>query len=177
MALVRHIIGACPSCGAGESYGNVMVGGTTLTRGCLRCRHLEHLPLPPLQKKVIYLDQFFFSHAFRAGEDNEKFVVAQQRISQLALAEKIAAPYSAVHEDESALWDPERRAQLLQFIKQTALGRQFASDFDVKCRQIHRAFESFLKQGPTVQSVERSDAVPKDANEWTGYEWIGSADR
>lgn len=58
-----YIIGACPSRGTPESYGNVMVGGNTLSRGCLQCKHWDGIPLPELQKKVIYLDQWFFSQS------------------------------------------------------------------------------------------------------------------
>jgi len=135
MALVSYIIGACPSCGTPESYGNVMVGGNTLSRGCLHCKHWDRIPLPELRKKVIYLDQFFFSHAFRGK--HRMFVEAQKRITNLALAQQIVAPYSNLHEDESQLWTEAQRAPLLNFIKQTSLGHKFSYEYEVKDRQIH----------------------------------------
>lgn len=170
MALVSYIIGACPSCGTPESYGNVMVGGNTLSRGCLQCKHWDRIPLPELQKKVIYLDQFFFSHAFRGK--HRMFVEAQKRITDLALAQQIVAPYSNLHEDESQLWTEAQRAPLLKFIKQTSLGHKFSYEYEVKNRQIHRAFQAFLASGPTAHTVERSDALERDVNEWDGYIWI-----
>lgn len=170
MALVSYIIGACPSCGTPESYGNVMVGGNTLSRGCLHCKHWDRIPLPELQKKVIYLDQFFYSHAFRGK--HTMFVEAQKRISDLALAQQVVAPYSNLHEDESQLWTEAQRAPLLKFIKQTSLGHKFAYEYEVKNRQIHRAFGAFLASGPTAHVVERSDALERDVNEWDGYVWI-----
>lgn len=170
MALVSYIIGDCPSCGSHESYGNVMVGGNTLSRGCLKCKHWDRIPLPELQKKIIYLDQFFFSHAFRG--QNKMFVEAQKRITDLALAQQIVAPYSNLHEDESQLWTEAQRAPLLKFIKQTSLGHKFSYEYEVKSRQIHRAFRSFLVNGPTASSVERDDALRRDINEWDNYVWI-----
>ena len=170
MALVSYIIGACPSCGTPESYGNVMVGGNTLSRGCLHCKRWHRIPLPELQKKVIYLDQFFFSHAFRG--EHKMFVEAKERITDLALAQQLVAPYSNLHEDESQLWTESQRAPLLKFIKQTSLGHKFSYEYEVKSRQTHRAFQAFLASGPTAHAVERSDALERDVNEWDGYVWI-----
>jgi len=66
MALVSKVIGDCPACRRKDGYGNVNVSGNTLLRGCLSCRHVDHIQLPELNKKVLYLDQFFYSHVFRA---------------------------------------------------------------------------------------------------------------
>lgn len=170
MALVSYIIGACPSCGTPESYGNVMVGGNTLSRGCLCCKHWDRIPLPALQKKIVYLDQFFFSHAFRGK--HRMFVEAQERITELALAQQIVAPYSNLHEDETELWTEAQRAPLLKFIKQTSLGHKFRYEYEVKDRQMHRAFEAFLAGKPTTHTVERSDALKREVNDWDGYIWI-----
>ena len=170
MALVSYIIGDCPSCGALESYGNVTVSGNTLSRGCLKCRHWDRIPLPELKKKIIYLDQFFLSHAFRG--QHKMFVEARKRITDLALAQQIVAPYSNLHEDESQLWTEAQRAPLLKFIKQTSLGHKFSYEYEVKNRQIHRAFQSFLVNGPTASTVERADALGRDVNEWDDYVWI-----
>ena len=68
MALVTHILGNCPGCGAKDSFGNVDVRKTYVFRGCKCCRFNERVNLPVVKKKVLYLDQFFFSHAFRAGD-------------------------------------------------------------------------------------------------------------
>jgi hypothetical protein len=170
MALVSYVIGACPSCGTPESYGNVMVSGNALCRGCLHCKHWDRIPLPALQKKIFYLDQFFFSHAFRG--EHKMFVEARARIAELALAQQIVAPYSNLHEDESQLWAEHQRAPLLKFIKQTSCGHKFRYEYDVKSRQIHRAFKSFLARSSPPQSTERSDALNSDVNHWDGYVWI-----
>jgi hypothetical protein len=63
MPLVTRIIGDCPSCGAKNCFGNVMVHGDAVERGCMSCSHGYHWPLTPVHKKVLYLDQFFFSRA------------------------------------------------------------------------------------------------------------------
>lgn len=79
MALVSHILGDCPQCGAKQMYGNVDVYKDHVARGCGSCRYFVRLPLPEVSKKVIYLDQFFFSHVFR-GTNDPRFTGAAKRI-------------------------------------------------------------------------------------------------
>ena len=136
-------------------------------------RSLGRIPLPKLQKKVIYLDQFFYSHAFRGK--HKMFVEAKERITDLALAQQIVAPYSNLHEDESQLWTEVQRAPLLKFIKQTSLGHKFSYEYEVKSRQIHRAFQAFLASDLSAHTVQRSDALRRDVNDWDGYIWIDAA--
>jgi hypothetical protein len=63
--LVTRIIGDCPGCNGKACFGNVLVLRDELLCGCQRGRYQTRVLLPPLRKKVIYLDQFFFSHEFR----------------------------------------------------------------------------------------------------------------
>jgi hypothetical protein len=67
--LVTEVLGDCPKCGAKDSFGNVSVHEYVL-RGCRQCRHEAMIWLPEIRKKVIYLDQFFFSNA-SCGRENE----------------------------------------------------------------------------------------------------------
>ena len=56
----------CPSRGRQDTYGVLMIGGIQYTRRCRECWHSDHYPLPPLEKKVIYLDQMVISHMTKA---------------------------------------------------------------------------------------------------------------
>jgi hypothetical protein len=100
--IVTRIIGDCPGCGTAASYGNVSVIGQELIRGCQCCDYRTTVFLPPPQKKVIYLDQFFFSHAYR-GRD-ARFLEAADRIKRLTHRQLLVSPYSSVHEDETHQW-------------------------------------------------------------------------
>lgn len=170
MALVSRIIGDCPGCGRKDSYGNVNVSGNTLARGCLSCRHWVRIPLPQLNKQVLYLDQNFYSHAFRGR--NKVFVEAKEKIQKLAYEQLLVSPYSGVHEDETHLWKPEQRDPLWQFIKQTSAGHKFRQEYDVHQVQLHRAFEAFIKSEPPDHHIERRDAIPSEINSWDDYMWI-----
>lgn len=170
MALVSKIIGDCPACGRKDGYGNVNVSGSMLLRGCLWCRHLDRIPLPELNKKVLYLDQFFYSHVFRA--ENPAFKEARDKIQQLAYKQLLVAPYCNIHEDETHLWKPEMREPLWKFIKQTSAGHHFWPEYDVKEHQLHRAFAAFLRGDDPAHRIERDDALPGDINKWDDYLWI-----
>lgn len=170
MALVTKITGDCPACGRQNGYGNVNISDSMLLRGCLSCRHLEHIPLPELNKKILYLDQFFFSHAFRA--ENKTFGEAKEKIQQLAFKQLLVAPFSNIHEDETHLWQPEKREDLWKFIKQTSAGHKFWPEYHVKEFQLHRAFKAFVHDQDPMHRIERRDALPSDLNKWDDYFWI-----
>jgi len=170
MALVSKILGDCPSCGRKDGYGIVNVSGNTLNRGCLSCRHWDRTPLPALDKKVIYLDQYFYSHAFRGSHPS--FVEAKGLIQEVAASQLAVAPYSNVHEDETHLWSPEKRDDLMKFIKQTSAGHRFNPEYQVQITQIANAFGAFLKRDSTEAKIIKSDALPDDLNDWDDYLWI-----
>lgn len=160
----------CQKCGTAGHYDNVNISADTLQRGCNACGHWERIPLPPLKKQVIYLDQSFLSHAFR---DNAKpFVAAAQRIESLASRQLVVCPYSSVHSDETRLWRHEDQERLFEFIKQTARGREFAPTYSIKEAQLVASFRSFLNSGAQHYGVEERHAFRKDIHSWDDYFWI-----
>lgn len=160
------VIGDCPACGAKESFGNVeIMDGKNVYRGCKSCRYHVNFPLPPLQKKILYLDQFFFSHAFR-GNDS-RFKAAADKIARVAALQLVVVPYSSIHEDETHQW--ERRDELFKFVKATARGHKFSYAPQLEQAQIVKAFSAALKNAPLEYSLERRDALREDVNKWDGY--------
>lgn len=160
----------CPQCGTVGQYGNVNVSGEVLRRGCNACGHWEHIPLPPLKKQVIYLDQFFLSHAFR--DKTKPFVDAAKRIEGLANRQLLVSPYSSVHSDETRLWRHEDQEKLFEFIKQTARGREFAPTYSIKQSQLVASFRAFLNSDAEHFGVEERHAFREDIHSWDDYFWI-----
>jgi len=102
MAIVTYVLGDCPGCGRQDSFGNVDVfDGRMVFQGCKTCGYHVQIPLPKLQKNIVYLDQFFFSHAFR--RQDKRFLDAAARIERASSLQLLVAPYSSVHEDETHL--------------------------------------------------------------------------
>ena len=166
--LVTRILGDCPGCARSDTFGNVDVFGSVLVRGCGYCEYREEIPLPPIHKKIIYLDQSFYSHAFRGGD--ERFVEAANRIEAAASKQLLAAPRSSIHENETQLWS--RREELHEFIKTASLGARFEPSYRVEHKQIQRAFRAWLKGEPSTYVTKERDAVDGDVHKWERYFWI-----
>lgn len=170
MLITHYLDQPCPKCGVTGKYGNVTVHRDVLKRGCNHCREWTSFYLPEVHKKIIYLDQFFLSHAFRAKE--QPFVDAAHRIADMAARQLIVCPYSSVHTKETHLWRDEQQHDLFQFIKQTARGQKFNEDFEIKRIQLNRAFAAFRSASNIIQPIEKSDALREEIDTWDDYFWI-----
>lgn len=167
--LVTRILGACPGCGRPDAFGNVDVFGARLVRGCGYCKYSEEIPLPPIgRKKLIYLDQSFYSSAFRGGD--QRFVEAAARIGEVAAKQLLAAPRSSVHDNETQLWP--RRDELIAFIKRASRGAQFHPGYGVVETQLIRAFGAWRDGKPSAYVREERDAIDGDVHKWDRYFWI-----
>ena len=168
--LVTRVLGNCPGCKGKDCYGNVSIHRDHVLRGCERCRYESMVFLPEIHKKVIYLDQFFFSHAFR-GRD-QRFLTAVERVKRMAHLQLLVAPYSSVHEDETHQWrgyKDKSHDQLMEFIKATARGAEFEKAYDVERTQVLKAWGAFLKGQSTEYVFEQSDAIEGALDEWDNY--------
>ncbi len=167
--LVTRVLGNCPGCGAKDSFGNISVREYVL-RGCKHCRYQSMVWLPEIRKKVIYLDQFFFSGALR-GKD-PRFKIAAERVKRMCHLQLLVAPYSSVHEDETHQWrghEGMTNDQLMEFIKATSRGSEFEKGYSVERTQVLKSWESFLKAHPSEYIFEDRDAIQGTLNEWDNY--------
>jgi hypothetical protein len=152
-----------------NTFGNVAVRPDHVLRGCKRCKYSEHIPLPTLRKKIVYLDQCFLSHAFRAKD--KRFVEAAERLREASALQLMVAPFSSVHEDETNLWKG-REKELMQFIRSIAIGHSFEPEYDVERAQLCRAFESFLSSRTSEFQVDEDDALEANVHDWDDYVYI-----
>ena len=166
MALVTYVLGNCPGCRRKDSFGNVDVfGGNHVFRGCKSCNYKERIPLPKLKKKIAYLDQFFFSHAFRGQEP--RFLDAATRIQRASALQLLIAPYSSIHEDETHLWSG--RDELFRFIKTVSRGHSFRYAQEVHRFQLLRAFKAWRSNQTSGYELEENDAFQDGIHGWDGY--------
>jgi len=175
MAIVSccRVIGDCPICGGEACFGNVMVGGSTLSRGCRLCAHWVQIPLPVLKKKILYLDQSFLSSAFRMGKP--PLVEVFKKVSNLASKQLLVTPHSDIHEDETYAWSgysEQTPEQLMRFIKTVARGLKFKPQNEVEKEQIFRAFKAFMAGEPATNTLLKSDIFYGDQNEWHDYMYV-----
>lgn len=168
--LVTRILGACPSCGGDNQFGNVSVRGDHVLRGCMNCKYKETVWLPKIRKRIVYVDQFFFSGAFRGGDS--RFVEAAQRVRQLSELQLLVAPFSSIHEDETHQWGGyggKCKDDLLEFIKATSRGHEFNPYYQVNESQIISAFQAFLAGSAALIETEEHDAIEGEVHEWDDY--------
>lgn len=168
MALIFRVIGDCTKCGLKDGFGNIGVFGDHVLRGCGQCDYRERIVLPAVRKKVLYLDQVFFSMAFRA--EDPRFIEASALIARLASMQLLVVPYSSVHEDETHQW--KRYAELLKFIKTVSRGHKFERAYNVPRRQIVKAFRAWLADSPAEYQLEVREGLRDDVNRWEGYFFV-----
>lgn len=166
MAIVSYVLGDCPGCGRKNSFGNVEVfGGKQVYQGCQACDYHVQIPLPKLKKTIVYLDQFFFSHAFRGQE--QRFLDASARIERASSLQLLLAPYSSVHEDETHLWSG--RDELFRFMKAVSRGHKFQYAQEVHRFQLLRAFKAWRANESPAYQPEEGDALRADVHGWDSY--------
>lgn len=173
MAIVHQVLGNCPGCGGEKTFGNVSISGNRLSRGCKRCNYWSYVDLPPVRKKVVYLDQSLLSGAFKGRE--QRAVRAVERVSELASKQLLVAPYSNIHEDETHQWlgyDGKTPAELMEFIEKTALGLEFKNTNDVEQTQAYKGFKAYLTGAPSLYKREERDAISGNIHEWHDYFYI-----
>lgn len=168
--LVTRVLGHCPGCKGKDCFGNVSIQHDHALRGCERCPYESMVFLPEIHKKVIYLDQFFFSNAFK-GVDS-RFMTTVESVKRMAHLQLLVAPHSSVHEDETHQWrghKDKNHEQLMEFIKATARGAEFKKDYSVERTQILKAWDAFLKGQSSEYVFEKRDAIEGTLDEWDNY--------
>jgi len=136
----------------------------------MSCKYRTTICLPETRKKLLYLDQFFFSSAFR--ERDPRFTRAAQRIRDVSALQLLSVPFSSIHEDETHQWrgyDGKSKEDLMEFIKATSRGNEFEPSYDVEQTQIVRAFQAYLQGKSPVFELQQQDAIPADIHEWDDY--------
>ena len=128
---------------------------------CSACSYNYDFHLPKLQKKIIYLDQCFFSH-WHKGKD-AKFVATGERLQALAKKQLLVCPYSDVHDKETHLGNIDG---LWKFIRTISRGKQFYLQGNIKEQQLINAYISFVRSESPEYIITLSDAIAHDVHDW-----------
>lgn len=98
----------CPKCGK-KSFGVLSIHSGHYVRRCSECWHDESFKLPPVSKKIIYLDQFAISEMMKSinpllnkmGKVDPFFKKLFEALDRLNKLQVIVCPESTNHFDES----------------------------------------------------------------------------
>jgi hypothetical protein len=89
----------CPECRTKGGFGVLMVNRRSYVLRCYHCRTKEAIPLPPVGRRLIYLDQLALSNLTKAQgqaspkSDEERFWrAALERLSRLVRLQLLSCP-------------------------------------------------------------------------------------
>lgn len=142
---------ACPNCGKRE-FGVLMITGEHYTRRCRECWHDESFRLPPIKKRLIYLDQFVISNIMKAldpsNPSHERVMVdpfwieAYKKLDTLSKYQLIICPDSFFHRHESLVGKDFPKMQMIY--EHLSSGVTFFDKDTITRFQIGEHFQNYL---------------------------------
>lgn len=160
----------CAKCGE-KTFGLLRAGGHSLTMRCSKCRYTLEEDLPPLDKKVIYLDQFVFSLLFniesrgRVNPGHEAFAKKlHERLRRLVLLQQVILPHSDIHRDETTVF--HSAIELREAYEFIGGDVQLTDTTTVEFNQIMDAAEAFLASKPLEFDFSVDEVLEDRRNDW-----------
>ena len=172
----------CPECKKTDSFGfyaNSMqdnIEPKMYTQKCSVCGHRESYFLPPLDKKIIYLDQFALSEMLKSIDPsvprkrnlNPIWRTLFNKLEQLSRKQLLVCPKSAYHNIESLPTTFYPKPQTL--IEYLSWYISFDRPNSIKMRQIERHARLWIQgEDDKEPAIEHCDAFRGRINYW--YRW------
>jgi hypothetical protein len=151
--------------------GILSAGGRLLTKRCTKCRATVKIPLPELDKKAIYLDQFMFSMIYNVKNEgnlpkgHEAFAKeVYTLLRRCVLLQQVFLPHSDIHQDETTVFhSPIELRGLYEFFGGD-VSLMVSRDVEL-LQDIHFAEAYFDAAEPAV-SFEIDEITDSRRNEW-----------
>lgn len=175
----------CPKCGQPDTFGTLTVNDDDFARRCFSCWHTDSIPLPELNKKVIYIDQFVISNMMKAlntkTEANKKGRVDAfwrtlfEKLDRLCKLQLIVCPDSNIHTDESLMTGYFK--ELKRMYELLSHGASFEHPETIQMRQIYEHAFNWISGSPEKPiSLNVHGVVHGKINAWQNR-FIISIDR
>ena len=160
----------CDKCGK-ESFGLLSAGGNSMTMRCSACRYSLSEHLPPISKKVLYLDQNLFSILFKVKSGGrlppgheETCRELYQRLRQLVQLQKAVLPHSDIHHDETTVFHSAR--ELRQAYEFLGGGIGFVDTRSVELSQIISYARAFISGDQPSLDFDVNEVLLSERNVW-----------
>lgn len=165
---------ACPKCGH-ETFGVLTISKDSYSRRCRDCWHMvSRIPLPPVRKKIIYLDQYVVSNLMKldnpALQRTDKLAAnpfwqeLQDLLTELRDLQLIVCPDSASHVSESRI--SPFNAELKKTYEHLSDGITFNSFNDICNSQIGELARAWSEQREPVFDFEPRRVLSDDPDKW-----------
>ena len=155
--------------------GSLSITDNVHTRRCRNCFHTEREHLPPLQKKLIYLDQMVLSGIAKELDPDQQeetrgrddfWLEAFDQIDRLKKLQLIVCPESPIHERESSL-DDRYEPVWRRLYEHLASGVGLRSHDQVLMTQLSVAFDAwFTHRDPDWNRISREDVTRGRLDRW-----------
>lgn len=170
----------CPNCKSIGTFGVFMAisGSKKYQRECLKCSHEESFPLPKIEKKVIYLDQFILSNLTKLLDKtypkNSDLLAdpfwskLYEKLEHVSKAQAVVFPDSFFHKDESVVGKVNFQ-YIRRLYQHLSTGKTFFPNFVIERIQIAKHFEAWIKNKPTEYSFDPAEISfeGNDLHEWS----------
>lgn len=155
---------------------NVRAKKSGISNNCFKftcgiCKTTYSIPLQKIKKKIIYLDQNFYSNAYKGKL--VQFTKRANRLGDLAHKQQLICPFSDLHDKETYFFKENKK--LWEFIKKVSRGKRFDMQNKIKERQLINAYISFLRNESSKSEIILSNAILPDIHEWDEWPMSGVA--
>jgi hypothetical protein len=172
---ITRPFGHCPHCG-GPEFGTVSISNNFHHRRCRDCWHNARERLPPLRKRLIYLDQMVLSNVAKELDPVWKAKTSRpdpfwlevfDQLDRLVKLQLIVCPESPIHEEESA-YDDRFEVVLRRLYQHLASGVSLEYPIQIHIHQIWEAL-SALEEGRPVDwsKISPADVVHGKLDQWS----------
>ncbi len=170
----------CPKCGK-ETFGVLTISGNSYSRRCRDCWHtVNRFPLPKLNKKIIYLDQYVVSNLMKLDnpvlqrndslKTNPFWQELRDLLMELRRLQLIVCPDSASHVSESRI--SPFNAELKKTYENLSSGITFQPFDSISSLQIGELARAWSEGREPVFNFKARDVLHKDPNEWSERYYI-----
>lgn len=165
----------CPQC-KHVQLGALSIADNVHARRCRNCSYDQKERLPPLAKKLIYLDQMVLSGIAKeidpvwrkkTRRSDVFWLEAFDQIDRLVKLQLIVCPNSPIHEVESS-YDDRFESVLRRLYKHLASGVSLPFPHDLRMAQLSEALDAWLEdRDPDWSRITRETVVRGELDRWS----------
>lgn len=170
----------CPRCGH-ETFGVLTISKGSYSRRCRDCWHMvKRIPLPPVRKKIIYLDQYVVSNLMKLDNPtlqrtdklaaNPFWQELRDLLTELRDLQLIVCPDSTSHVSESRI--SPFNAELKKTYEHLSGGITFNSFSDISNSQIGELARAWSEQREPIFNFDPCGVLSDDPNKWNDRFYI-----